>query len=137
MTATHRSEFTGNVGLDRIQGTVRDLTTQLNAALRRLTVLERTVGTGVKEIAIANIDREISALEFAKSVLIVTGTQTSARKLTFPSATDDTGYQRWVINATTGGFGLTVSTGNGSTVSIPSGSTKCFEATAAGARLLT
>lgn len=137
MSATHRNEYTGSAPLDRIQANVRDLTTQLNEALARLSVLERTMGTGVVSIGIADIDRVLSGTEFKNSVFIVTGAQTSARKITLPSATSATAYQRWFVNATTGGFGLTISTGSGATVSIPNGSTKCVEATASGARLLT
>lgn len=137
MTATHRNEFTGQAGLDRIQASIRELTAQLNVALRRLDVLERTTGVGVVEVAIANLDRTLSDSDFSKSVFIVTGPQTTARKLTLPSATDATGYQRWIVNATTGGFGLTVGTGNGTNVTVASGATKCVEVAASGARLLT
>lgn len=136
MNATHRPEYTGNAGLDRIQANVRDLIATLNVAITRILALEGARGVGVARVVMANTDYALSPAELAAHSVILTGAHTAARTLTLEQATDAKGYVRWISNLTTGGFAITVTSGS-NTVSIANGVTKAVLVSGTGIGLQT
>jgi len=128
-----RAEHTGNAAVDRIQAAIRALASLTSSAVA---VLRRNHGTGVSRIVMQDAARTLSPAEAACARIALTGTLSAARVLVFPDATDATAYTRWVTNTTTGGFALTITTGQG-TASLAASSTRCIEFSGSGPAFLT
>jgi len=87
------------------------------------TVLENAI-TGVKTLSPGDVNYTLTALNAAaddakNAVLVFTGARTAIRTITAPNVNK----QYTIKNSTTGGFGLTISSGAGATVTIPNGAT--------------
>lgn len=74
-------------------------------------------GSGISTVAMSNANVTLTALQAARSIVIITGTLTASLNLIFPT------YQRqWlVVNNATGAFSVTCKTASGSGVSISTG----------------
>lgn len=116
-----RAEHTGNAAVDRIQAAIRALASLTSSAVA---VLRRTHGAdGLAQVAMQDADRVLVAAEHGTATQRYIGAISTARAVRYPAPTTDaTSYLRWVSNATTGGFALTIGTGTGATVSVPAGS---------------
>lgn len=134
---THRSEQTGNPGLDRIQNNVRDLVRHVATLVSRAIRIETTSGLGQADIALANANRTLTAAEAACRFWSFTGTLTGDCLVTVPGATNATARDRWVTNATTGGFDVIIKAdAGGATVSVSAG-TQALRFNTAGVTALT
>ena len=96
-TPSHRSEQTGNPGMDRIQGNVRDLIAEVRQFIAELT---RAHGIGVRRIIMKDAPYRLTSKDLTASVLIIDGPLTAQRDVIVPRATDLTAYQRWFDNVT-------------------------------------
>lgn len=96
-TPNHRSEQTGNPGADRMQSNVRDLVTEVRQFIAQIT---RAHGIGVRRIIMRDEPYRLTAQDIAASVIILDGPLTAQRDVVVPDATDGTGYERWLENAT-------------------------------------
>lgn len=106
----HRSEQTGNSGLDRIQENVRDLIAFVRSLASRLA---NTHGTGEFSNIVLRGSRAITATEFAGHAWIFEGKLTADARLSVPSATRNASWTRLVYNNTVGGFNVTLTTPEG------------------------
>jgi len=87
------------------------------------TVLETAI-TGVKTIATGDVNYTLTANnalpdDARNAILVFTGARTAIRTITAPNVNKT--YT--IKNSTTGGFGITISAGSGTTVTIPNGAT--------------
>ena len=87
------------------------------------TVLETAI-TGVKTIATGDVNYALTANnalpdDARNAILVFTGARTAIRTITAPNVNKT--YT--IKNSTTGGFGITISAGSGTTVTIPNGAT--------------
>lgn len=87
------------------------------------TVLETAI-TGVKTISTGDVNYTLTANnalpdDARNAVLVFTGARTAIRTITAPNINKT--YT--IKNSTTGGFGITISAGSGTTVTIPNGAT--------------
>lgn len=74
-------------------------------------------GAGATSVAMSNANVTLSALQAARTLVIITGTLTANLNLVFPT------YQKeWIVlNSATGDFAITAKTAAGSGVAIPTG----------------
>lgn len=114
--ATHQSEHTGNAGLDRVQNNVRELIAYVKILAARVLRLETTWGNGAKRVTLSNASYTIETSDTWYAWYCFDGTLTAGRTITWPlQSTDATTHIRWVTNATTGGFALTIRSPHGTT----------------------
>lgn len=73
-------------------------------------------GIGVQ--AMANADQTAAAGVYEKRIIRTTGALTANRTLTLPTATDDQAYEKIIDNQCTGAFGVVISVGAGTTVTV-------------------
>ncbi len=116
----HRSEQTGNPGLDRIQSNVRDLVGFVKSLLARIITNERAHGRGTAQIVLYDANVTIGTEDFGAQHWTVSGTLTANRTIFIPDATDASAYVRWVTNVTTGGFSVLLTNRSGSATVIAS-----------------
>lgn len=91
-------------------------------------------GPEVRSLAISDVDTTLAALDVSAKVLVLTGALTAARTITVPVNTGPL----YVVNSTTGGFGLTLKTAAGAVSNtLANGKTASFYADATEARRLT
>lgn len=121
--ASHRSEHTGNVGLDRIQENVRALVAKVRAIVSALEL----IGLGSVDVAMGDRDYTLTAEEAANVHINLVDAHTAVRVLKLPNAPrKGLSYVRWISNNTTGGFAVTVSTTKGGTTTLNSLTTRAF-----------
>jgi hypothetical protein len=118
----HRNEQTGNAGLDRIQGNVRDLVQFVKQLLARLVTME--AGHGLPRLArirCPDEDFTMTAADAACGAWLFEGTISATRQVTVPRAVAPGAYTRLVYNDTTGGFNVTLRTEDGTYAVTPGG----------------
>lgn len=108
---THRAEHTGDAGLDRIQNNVRALAADSRRFMERMA---RQQGLGLKRIVLQDQNYTLTLEESSAAFWVFDGTLTAARTIFVPRASDANAYGRWISNATTGGFTLTIANVDGS-----------------------
>lgn len=111
----HAREYTASPALGRIQERDRQVTRGLNEIAALVDKLERQL-RGVCPIVIANADYTLSQDEAEFGIFDVSGAQSAVRRLIFPAETDQSGRVVWISNVTTGGFGLSIVTNDGSVI---------------------
>lgn len=81
----------------------------------------------VQAQAMADANQTASATVYSAGTIKTTGAITANRTLTVPaaSATDSLGYYKFICNTCTGAFGIIISTGAGTTVTIANGKSAC------------
>lgn len=133
---THRNEYTGSAVLDRIQSNVRAL---LEYVRVWVPALARANGVGLARVHLTAANYTgytLTAAEAACSVIRLEGDIPAAGRIILPSADDATGYVRWIVNVTGGGFAVTVATAEGS-ASLATATTRAFSLSADGPAYLT
>lgn len=131
---THRSEATGNAGMDRIQNNVRDLILFARSLLARVSRTERQIGTAtLATVDLAGkTDVTLSDAHFACGYWLFIGPITANCLVRAPRSTDATVWSRYVQNSTTGGFNVQIANGGSTSVLLAAASKKHVVATASG-----
>lgn len=94
---THRSEATGNVGLDRIQNNVRDLVARVNILLL---ALAQTHGVGLRRVQMQDATYTLTSGDLEGAFIVIAGPLTAGRNVVVPRAADGKAYGRWFQNQT-------------------------------------
>jgi len=92
---------------------------------------------GLAAQAMADANQTPAAAVYSCNTITPTGALTANRTLTLPTATDANAYTKWIDNLCTGAFGITVTTGAGTTVYVPNGKKARIEVRNAGVKEMT
>jgi hypothetical protein len=93
----HRSEHTGDAGLDRQQNNVRALAGHTQ---RLQEAIARTHGVGLRRVRMQDKAYTMTPDDMEGAFVVFSGSLTATREVLIPRATDASAYGRWFYNFT-------------------------------------